>query len=144
MPSNQPELKQLQVPQIAATEPPHQPLPSLAEQQVEIDRLTYVAQQWSTEEPYRVSEGPGYYSNIGRGRSAHHCSIPNMSPVPDHHHHHRQYDRQVQHRYNHYYQRSQHNGRQKQEGRRYSNTYHNTDNNSTMVVLNALESFTAK
>ena len=27
-------------------------------EQAEIDRLTHMAQQWSTEEPCRVSEGP--------------------------------------------------------------------------------------
>ena len=55
-PSNQPELQQSHVPQILATEPhsesPHHPLPSLVKQQAEIDRLTYVAQQWPTEEPH--------------------------------------------------------------------------------------------
>ena len=57
--SNQPEPQQSQAPQVPATEPhsesPHHPLPSLVEQQTEIDRFTYVAQQWSTGEPCRVT-----------------------------------------------------------------------------------------
>ena len=122
----------------------HHTLPTLREQQKEIDRLTYMAQQCLTEESCRGSEGPTHYSYIGRGRSACHCSTPNMSVISKCHHHHRQYDRQGKHRYNHYDQRSQHNGREEQDERRYSNMYQNTDNNSTTVVLNALESFSAK
>ena len=125
IPGNQPGPQQPQVPQVAATKPhselPHHPLPSVVEQQAEIDRLTYVAQQWAIEEPHRVSEGPTCYSKIGRGRSTCHHSTPNMSPVSQHHHHHRQYDRQGQHMYNHYDQRSQHISRQEQDKRMHSN-----------------------
>ena len=144
-PSNQPEPQQSQAPQVPATEPhsesPNHPLPSLVEQQAEIDRLTYVTQQWLTEEPCRVSEGPTHYNNAGRGRSTCHHSTPNMSPVPQHYHHHRQYNRQEQYRYNHYYHSSQHHSRQEPDQRRYLHTLLNTDNNSTSVVLNALENF---
>ena len=148
MPSNQSEAQHSQVPQVATmeqhAEPPHHKLPTLREKQAEIDRLTYMAQQWSTEEPQRVSEGPTHYSNLGRSRSACHHSTPNMSQVPQCHHHHRQCDGQGQHRYNHYDWRSQHKCGQEQDERRYSNMYQNIDNNSTTVVLNALESFSAK
>ena len=148
IPSSQPEAQQSKVPPVQTTEqyaePTHHTLPTFREQEEEIYRLTYVAQQWSTEEPQRVNEGQTHYSNVGRGRLAWHHSTLNMSPVPQHHHHHRQYDRQSQHRYNHYDKRSQHNGRQEQDERRYYNTYQNTDNNSTTVVLNVLECFSAK
>ena len=147
-PSNQPELQQSEVQPVQGTEPHsepcHQPLPSLMEQQAEIDRLTHVAKQWSTEEPCRVSKGATHHNNAGSGRSTCHCSTPNMSSVPQYSHHHRQYDRQGQHRYNHYNWRSQHHSRQEPDQRRYSHTLPNTDNKSTSVVLNALENFSAK
>ena len=103
-----------------------------------------MAQQWSTAECDRVSESPTYYNHVGRGRSTHHHSTPSMSPVSQCYHHHGQCDRQGQHRYNHYDWRYQHNSRQEWDQWRHSNMYQNTDNNSTMVVLNALENISAK
>ena len=148
IPSSQPEAQQTQVPLVQTTEqcaePPHHTLPTLREQQEELHRPTHMAQQWSAEEPHRVSEGPTYYNNVDRGRSGCHHSTPNMSPVPQHHHQHGQYNRQGQHMYNHYDQRSQNNGRQKQDERRYSNAYQNTDINSNTVVLKASKGFSAK
>ena len=99
--------------------------PPLMEQQTQINRLNYVALQWSTDEPCRVSEGPRHYHNAGSSRLTH-CSTPNMSPVPQHYHHHRQYDRQGHQRYNHYDQRSQHHSRQELDQRRYPHTLPNT------------------
>ena len=62
IPNNQPEAQQSQVSSVQATEqcaePLHHTLPSLMEQQAEIDKLTYVTQEWSTDEPCRFSEGP--------------------------------------------------------------------------------------
>ena len=50
--------QQLQVPQITVAVPsPKAPALSLREQQEEINRLTYMAEQWSAEEPHRVHEG---------------------------------------------------------------------------------------
>ena len=91
-----------------------------------------------------TSEGPTHYNNADRGRSTCHHSTPNMSPVPQHYHQHRQHDRQRQQRYNHYDWRFQHCSRQEPDHRRYSHTLPNTDNNSTSVVLHALEKFSAK
>ena len=56
-------------------------MPSLREQQEEINRLTYVAEEWSAEEPHRTNEGTMYYNTIGRSISTCHCSTPNMSLV---------------------------------------------------------------
>ena len=67
-----------------------------------------------------------------------------MAPVSQQYHHHRQHDIQGQWRYNHYNQRSQRCSRQEQDQRRYSHTLPNTDNNSTSVVLNAVEKLSAK
>ena len=98
IPSNHPEAQQSQIPQVQTTEQHAEPLshqlPSLREQEEGINRLTHVAQQCSTEELHRVSEGQIHYNNVCRGRLTHHHSTPNMSLVPQHYHHHRQYDRQ--------------------------------------------------
>ena len=48
------------------------------------NRLAYVAEQWSEEEPCRINEGMTYYNTIGRSRPTCHCSTPNMSLVPLH------------------------------------------------------------
>ena len=147
-PSNQSEPQQSQVPPVPGTEPCSESLchllPKLMEQQAEIDRLTYMAEQWSTEEPCRVNEGMTHYNNAGRGRWTCHHSTPNMSPVPWCYHHHWQYDRQGQQRYNHYDWRSQNHSRQEPDQRRYSHTLPNTDNNSASVLLYALGDFSAK
>ena len=143
-PSNQPIPQQSQSPPVQATEPhsepPHHPLPLLEEQQAEIDRLT-CGKQWSTEELCRVSEGLAHYNNAGRGRSTCHYGTPNMSPVSHCYHHQKQYDRQGQHRYNQYDQRSQYHRGQELDQRRYSHTLQNTDNSSTLLDLNAVEYF---
>ena len=36
----------------------------------------------SAEEPCRVNESAAYYNTVDRSGSSHHCSTPNMSPVP--------------------------------------------------------------
>ena len=70
-----------------------------------------MAEQWSVEEPCRVSEGPTHYNNVGRSRSTCHHSTPKMSPVPQHYRQHRHYEGQGHQRYNNYDRKSQHYNR---------------------------------
>ena len=103
-----------------------------------------MAEQWSAEEPFKTNEGITHYNTIGRSRSTHHCSTPNISPVPLDYRQHRHYNSQGQHRYNNYDRSSQHYNRPEADHRRYSQALTNTNNDSTTVVLSALETFSAK
>ena len=80
--SSQSEQQQVQVLQIAVAVPsPQTATPFLRQQEEDINKLTYVAEQWSAEEPCRINEGITHYNTIGRSRSTYHHSMPNMSPV---------------------------------------------------------------
>ena len=67
-----------------------------------------------------------------------------MSLVPLDYRQPRHYECQGHNRYNNYDRRSQHYNRPQADHRRYSQTLPNTHNYSATVVINALESFSAK
>ena len=141
---SQPGQQQPQVPQITAAVPsPQAPSPSLREQQ-EINRLTYMEEQWSAEEAHRLNEGAAYYNTLGRSRSTCHCSTPSLSPVPLDYGQLRHYDSQGHNRYNNYNRRSKHYKRPEADHGRYSQALPNKNNDSATVVINVLESFSAK
>ena len=119
-------------------------MPSLREQQEEINRLTYVEEQWLAVEPCRVNEGAAYYNTIARSRSSHHHSTPNMSLVPLVYRKPRHYDSQGHNTFSNYNRRSQQYNKPEADHRRYSQVLPNTHNDSATVAINALESFSAK
>ena len=104
---------------------------------------THMVEQWSADEPHRFLESTTYYHTLGRNRSSHHHSTPNMSLVPLDTRQHRNYDSQGHNRYN-YDRRFQHYNRPEADHRRYSHTLPNAHNDSATVVINAVESFSAK
>ena len=95
-------------------------------------------------EPHTVQEGTTHYNTIVRNRSSCHCSTPNMSPVSLDNIQHRNYNSQGHHRYSNYDGRSQHYNRPEADHRRHSQTLPNVHNYHATVVINALESFSAK
>ena len=80
---SQSEQQQVQVPKISVAVPsPQAPVPLVREQQEEINRLTYMAEQWLPEEPCRVEESTSYYHTIGSNRSSYHCSTTKYITSP--------------------------------------------------------------
>ena len=67
-----------------------------------------------------------------------------MSMVPLDYRQHRHYNSQGHNRYNNYNRMSQHYNRPEADHRRYLQALSNTNNDSATVVINALESFSAK
>ena len=77
----QPEVQPTQVPVLGPAEMPNFSVPPLtvntgiSHQQAEINRLTHVAKQWSTEAPCQYNQAPTHHNhdrinaNTGRGRS---------------------------------------------------------------------------
>ena len=151
----QPEVQPTQVPVPGPAEVPKFPVPpapviaDLSHQQAEINRLMQVAQQWSAEGPHQYNQAPEKYNqdrfstNAGRGRSIWAHSIPNMSPVL-HNRMSRHFDELEQQRYGYHDRRFQHDHRQQRHQRRYSHASSNANNNSTSIIINSLENFTAE
>ena len=103
-----------------------------------------MVEQWSTEEPHKVNEGTTNYNTIDRSRSTCHHSTPDMALVSLDYRQHRHYDSHGHNRYNNYNRRSEHHNRPEADHRRSLLALSNTHNDSATVVINALESFSAK
>ena len=155
----QPVVHPMQVPVWSLVEvqnvlvPPLPVIADLSHQQAEINRLTQVAQQWSAEGPCKYNQAPANYNqdrfstNAGRGRSIRPCSTPNMSLVP-HNRTSQHFDKLEDQRYGYHDRRFQHNCRQEPDQRRYSHvsqaSSNHANNDSTSIMLNTIENFTAK
>ena len=150
------EVQPTQVPVPSPAEMPDFSVPSppisidISHQQAEIKRLTQVAQQWSTEGLHQYNKAPPHYNQIGlaqingRGRSIQPLSTQNMLPVLHSSRIPRGFDELEQQRYGYHDRRFQHNHRQEPDKRRNSHVSSNAKNDSTSIMINALENFTVQ
>ena len=110
-------------------------------------------QQWSAKGPCHYNQVPASYNkdrfhtNTVRGRSVRPCSTPNMSTVPNNRMS-RHLDDLEQQRYGYHSRRFQHNCRQEPDQKRYLYTSqalsHHANTDTTSIMLNALENFSAE
>ena len=143
-------------PVLGLEEMPNFSVPSLtvntdtSHQQAEINRLTQVVQQWSTEVLHQCNQGPTHYNhnrinaNTGRGRAIWPHSTPNLLPVPHNSRTSRWFDELEQQRFGSHDRRFQHHHRQEPDQRKCFHTSSNANSDSTSIMINALENFTAK
>ena len=130
--------------------PPPQVNINLSHLQSEFDRFMQVMQQWSAEGPHQYSPAPINYNqdifNITAGTHIPH-STPNMSPV-QHSRTSRPFNELEQQRYGYHDRRFQYNCHQEPDQRRYSYISqalpNYTNNDTTSIMLNALENISAK